>query len=56
MNILDVRSFREANCDTDNYHVVAKVRESFVVSKHATKLFDMEIFNLRKLNELDVRT
>jgi hypothetical protein len=30
--ILDVRSFRSADCDTDHYLVVAKVRERLVVS------------------------
>ena len=53
--IPDVRSFREADCDTDHYLVVARVRERLAVSKLATQKFDGEIFNLRKLNELEVR-
>jgi hypothetical protein len=34
--------------------VVAKVRERLAVSKIATQKFDVEGFNLRKLNELEV--
>jgi hypothetical protein len=33
LSILDVRSFRGADCDTDQYLVVTKVRERLVVSK-----------------------
>jgi hypothetical protein len=32
-NILDVQSFRGANCDTDHYLVVAKIRERLAVSR-----------------------
>ena len=35
--------------------MVAKVREKLAVNKHAAKKFDVERFNLRKLNELEVR-
>jgi hypothetical protein len=31
--VLDVRSFRAADCDTDYYLVVAKVRERLAVKK-----------------------
>ena len=53
--ILNVRSFREPDCDNDHYLVVAKVRERLAVSKRAAQKFDGEKFNLRKLNELEVR-
>jgi hypothetical protein len=54
-NILDVQSFRGADCDADHYLVVAKVRERLAVIKQAAPKLDMEIFNLRKLNDLEVR-
>jgi hypothetical protein len=46
-SILNVGSFREADCDTDHYMVVAKLRERLAVSKEAACKFDVEIFHLR---------
>jgi len=43
------RSFRGANCDIDQYPVVARVRERLAGSKKWTLKFDVEIFNLRNL-------
>jgi hypothetical protein len=37
-----------ADCDTDHYLVVAKVRERLAVSKQVAQKFDGERFNLRK--------
>ena len=53
-SILGVRSFRGTACNTNHRLVVAKVRERVVVSKQEAQNIDVKIFNLRKLNELDV--
>jgi len=45
-SILDVRYCRVAACDTDNYLVVAKVRERLAVSKEAKYISDMDRFSL----------
>jgi hypothetical protein len=50
-----LRGFRGADCDTEHYLVVAKVRERLAVSKHAAQNFDGERFNPRELNDLEVR-
>jgi hypothetical protein len=53
--ILDVRSFRGADCDSDNYLVVAKGRDRLAVSKRMVKKMDVERFNLNQLNEEEVK-
>lgn len=50
---VDVRSFREPDCDTDHYLVVEEFRARLEVSKQTAQKFDMEKFNLKKLNKTD---
>jgi len=47
--------FRGADYDTDHYLVIAKVREGLAVGRQAAQRFGRQRFNLRKLNELEVR-
>jgi hypothetical protein len=54
-NVLDVRSFRAADCDSDHYLVVGKVRERLALNKQRPQRFDMERFNLKKLKEVEVK-
>jgi hypothetical protein len=54
-SILDVRSFRGADYDTDHYLIVAKIRERLAVSKQPVNKMDMDRFNLKKLNEGEVK-
>ena len=50
-----MRRFRGAECDTDHYLVIAKVRERLAVGKQAAQRFDRQRFNLRKVNEPELR-
>jgi hypothetical protein len=52
-NVLDIRSCRSADYDSDHYLVVAKVRESLTVNKRRSQRFQTERFNLKKLNEVE---
>jgi hypothetical protein len=50
-SILDVRSFRGADCDSDHYLVVAKVKERLAAGKQLVQKMDVERFNLKELND-----
>jgi hypothetical protein len=52
-SVLDVPSFRAADCDTDHYLVVATIRERLAVNKQGSHRLHMERFNLNKLNEVE---
>jgi len=54
--MLDVLSFRGADCDSNQYLLVATVREELAISQQAAQKFVLERFNLRKLSELEIRT
>jgi hypothetical protein len=54
-SILDVWLFRAADCDTDHYLVVIKVRDILAVSKQINHRFQTERFNLKKLNEVECK-
>jgi fructosamine-3-kinase len=52
-NVLDVLSFRAADCDSDHYLVVVKVMERLAVNKQRSQRFHTERFNLKKLNQAE---
>jgi hypothetical protein len=54
-SILDVQSFRGADSVTDHYLVVEKKKKKLAVRKQAAQKVDGGRFNLRKLNDLEVR-
>jgi hypothetical protein len=45
--------FRAADCDTDHYLVVAKVKGRLAVNKQRSHRLHMKMFNLEKLNEVE---
>jgi hypothetical protein len=55
-SIPDNRSFWAADCDTDHYLVVAKVRKRLAVSKQTTHRFHLQRLNHKKLNEVEAKS
>jgi hypothetical protein len=51
--VLDVRSFRAADYNSDHYLEVAKVKERLAVNKRRSQRFNMERFNLKKLKKVE---
>ena len=54
-SIFDVQSFRGADFETNHYLVVTKIKARWAVNEQEAQKFDVERFNLRMLNELEVR-
>ena len=53
-SILDVRSFRGADCNADHCLGVAKFTERLAVSIQTSQKFDVEWFNFGKLKDQEV--
>ena len=54
-SILDIRSFREADCDSDHYLLTAKLRERLSVSKREDQTVDINRFNVGKLKDEEIK-
>jgi hypothetical protein len=52
-SVLDVRSFRAADCDNDHYLVVTKVWERPSVIKQRSRRFHMEMIKPKKLKKIE---
>ena len=52
--MLDVRSFRGADCNTDYYLAIAMVRERMAVGKQAEHRLDRQRFNPSNLNDREI--
>jgi hypothetical protein len=55
LSVVDVRSFKKADCDTDHYLVVGNVRVRLALRKQGAQKFDRDRFNLKKLSEREFR-
>jgi hypothetical protein len=48
-----IQDIKAADCDTDHYLMMAKVRERLAVNKQRLQRFHMERFILKKLNKVE---
>jgi hypothetical protein len=55
LSVLDVQSFRAADCDTDHQLAVAKVSERLAVNEQWSHRFLMQRFNLKKFSEVGAK-
>jgi len=53
-SILDVGYLKGTDCDTDQYLMVANIREKLVVSKQVASTFNAERFYLKYLSDFEV--
>ena len=49
--IIDIRSFRGTDCDSDHYLVIGKLRERLSVVKRVDQIVDIDRFDVRILKE-----
>jgi hypothetical protein len=52
-NILDVRSFRVADCDNNQYLVLAKLGDRLSVSKRTRQNSCLERFDMKRLDDVE---
>jgi hypothetical protein len=52
-SVLDVQSFRAADCDINNNLVFAKIREKIAVNKQGSHIFHIDRINLKQLNKVE---
>jgi len=53
LSAFDVRSLKGADCAIEHCLVFGKVKKKLLASKQAAQIFDLERFNLQKLNEVE---